>query len=95
MKTQSVSFAWFDADEWPKLLAVAADRETLAATHEEFKANAGKKFDRLIAQGVHVTETLISVAELAVAAEQCRKPIDSNFRAFFAAFIAARRSVAH
>jgi hypothetical protein len=95
MKTQSVSFAWFDADEWPKLLAVAADRDSLAATHEEFEANSGRKFDSLIARGIQVRKTFISVAELAAAAAECGKPVDSSFRALFAAFVAARRASAH
>jgi hypothetical protein len=95
MKTKSINMAWFDADEWPKLLAIAADRDNLPDTYEEFAATAGKRFDRLIAQGVQVRKTLISVAELTAAAAQCGKPVDSNFRAFFAAFIAARRARAH
>jgi hypothetical protein len=95
VKTKSINFAWFDAEEWPKLLAVAADRSNLPDTFAEFESNAGRKIDRLSAQGIQVRKTSISVAELTAAAAQCGKPVDSNFRAFFAAFVAARLSQAH
>jgi hypothetical protein len=92
---KQVSVAWFTADTWQKLLKVAADRANLPDTFAEFEEIAGRKFDRLCAQGIPVEKVLVSVDEMAAFCHAHGLALDSNGRAIFAAFVAARRAGAH
>ena len=89
---------WFTAEDWPNLLAVAADRATLPDTHAEFEATAGRRFDRLREQGADIRKVVIAVADLVAwcaAARPRPLPVDALARAEFAAVTLARRANAH
>jgi hypothetical protein len=86
---------WFTAEDWPKLLAVAADRAALPDTFAEFEQIAGQRFNALRAQGAEIVKVTISVDELVAWCRAQRCPVDTTAWATFAAFILSRRDRAH
>jgi hypothetical protein len=86
---------WFTAETWPELLTVAADRADLPDTFAEFELIAGRKFERLRAQGVPLHRVLVSIPEMAAWCRANGFRVDAPGRAAFAAFVAMRRAAVH
>jgi hypothetical protein len=95
MKVVAVSIPWFSAEEWPKLLAVAADRAALHDTHAEFERHASVTVERMRAEGQNVVKTYLFVAELVAWCQRQRRPVDARPRAEFAGIVAWRKRDAH
>src|SRR5580704_12309952 len=91
MPIRSIGVPWFTAAQWPELRRVAADRLVLPERFAEFESIAGRRFDRLRAQGYPVEKILIDVSELAAWCRAEGKPISGGSRAEFAALIAMLR----
>ena len=88
MKT--IAIASFRAQDWPKLLAVAADRATLPDSFARFEALSRAEMAAAAAGGVHLERVLVSLPALITWCRATCRPVDANARNAFAAFTLAR-----
>jgi hypothetical protein len=81
-----LGLAWYQADEWSKLLEASADRDELEETHAEWLRDAEATYRKMVVGGLGVKKVRVRVDELI---EWCReegRPVDSESRAAYAAF---------
>ena len=90
--TTRVGLAWFTAETYPKLLAVADDRDARAATFVEFDAVESRRIAALTARGIEVRRILIDVDRLV---EFCRARGVKIDRESIPLFVAAEMMTAH
>ena len=93
MAEMATAVAWFTAESWPRLLAVADDRENLHDTFDEFERTAGARVEAYRRQGISIEKVLLDVDELAAWCRAERRPLDAMARAEFAAMALARRDM--
>ena len=79
-------FAWYRAEEWPQLLAAAADRQDLDETHAEWLQEAQRAFLDFTARGVHARKVDVGVDELIQWCRKNRRPLDSDARLAYVTF---------
>ena len=80
-----VGLAWYEADEWEELRAVAPDADKLEPTYAERRAFADKTLRDLRAEGYDARPVPVKIAELrAWCAGLGRRP-DGSTRAEYAA----------
>jgi hypothetical protein len=60
----AVGVAWFDREQWDLLCQVAADRDKLDDTFEEWEANARRALDNIKSEGVDAKPFPVRVDEL-------------------------------
>jgi hypothetical protein len=81
---RGVLIPWFSPESWPKMREVAADRDNLYDTFEEFERSSTVNFNDLVAKG-HPVETVEIDVEALIA--WCRaegRPLDGMARQMFA-----------
>ncbi len=80
-----LGIAWYRPEEWPRLLEIAADRDELEDTYEEWLKNAETRLHQMVKAGINATRVYINIDELQnwCIAQGC--PIDASARAFFTA----------
>lgn len=83
--TNILGIAWYKREEWPGLLEIAADRDELEDTYEEWLNNAEIRLHEMAEAGINPTKVYINLDELQnwCTAQGC--PIDASARAFFTA----------
>jgi len=77
--------AWYRPEEWSRLLEIAADRDELEATYEEWLENAEARLQEMAEAGIYVTRVDIDVRELQDWCIANERPIDGSGRAVFTA----------
>ncbi len=81
-----MGIAWYRAEEWPELLAAAADREDLEQTHAEWLQGAQRALVNFAAQGMAAQKIDVRIAELIQWCRQQQRPVDAPARSAYAAF---------
>jgi hypothetical protein len=81
-----LAIAWYRPEEWPKLLAVSADRDSLEQTHAEWLQDAQKTFLDLLARGIPVKKVDVRIDDLIAWCGKRRRPVDGESRSEYAAF---------
>jgi hypothetical protein len=90
-KLRGIAVPWFTAESWPRLLAIAADRDTLPATFEAFVERAGERFDRDVANGLPLEKVLIDPEALGSWCADLGRSCDGRARAMFAVVMLMQR----
>jgi hypothetical protein len=86
MKTGPVvGIAWFRPDQWQRLLATAADADTLERTHEQWERQAKKTLKRLRREGLNVRRADVDIEDLIFWCNQQHCDLDGKARADYAA----------
>jgi hypothetical protein len=82
----AVGLAWFRRDEWPQLLASAADREKLEDTYDEWLREARKLLLDAATRGVAIEKVDVGIDELLAWCRHENRPLDGDARASFASY---------
>lgn len=83
----AVGLAWFDREQWHLLRQVAADRDKLDNSFEEWESSARKALANLKSQGVLVEPFEVRVADLAQWCAERSLPLNSAARAEYVSFM--------
>src|ERR1700730_16477819 len=81
---RGVILPWFTPERWPKMRAVAADRDNLHDTFGECEQSGPASLNDLIAKGHPVEKILIDVDALIAWCKAESRPLDSSARHVFA-----------
>ena len=76
--------AWFSRDEWRQLKAVAADRDALDDTYEEWLSTAEKTLKDLEANRIVVEKVNMTVDQLLKWCRRKNRVLDSEARSEYA-----------
>ncbi len=78
-----IGIAWYRPEQWSRLLNIAADRESLEDTYEEWLADATRVAFDLAQRGFAVRPVEVDVVELARWCKQQGCPLNGEARARF------------
>ena len=78
--------AWYRRDEWPQLLATAADRDDLEDTYDEWLSSARKFLLDMATRGLAIQKVDVGIDELLAWCRQENRPQDGDARSSFAAY---------
>jgi hypothetical protein len=87
----AVGIAWFDREQWQLLREVAADREKLDDTYEEWEANAHRALANLKSGGVNAKPFAVRVADLVQWCAERKVPVDGAARAEYVSSMLRRK----
>jgi len=76
--------AWYEPEQWERLLDISADRDELEATHAEWERNAVQSMKRLSRGGVWLEKVTVDLEELVQWCLSRNLPVDGKSRAAFA-----------
>jgi hypothetical protein len=74
---------YYKPEQWPRLLEMSADRETLEPTYEEWESNVEQKARRLRENGVSLGRVDVDVDELLAWCKSEGRPVDGAARAAY------------
>jgi hypothetical protein len=80
-----LGIAWYRREEWSHLLEIAADRDELEDTYEEWLRNAETKLHEMAEAGINPMRVLINLEELQEWCIVQGRPLDGSARAVFTA----------
>ena len=80
-----IGVAWYRLEQWDHLLQIAADREVLEDTYEEWKVTAEESLKKFAMPGYHLRKVDIDVEELLGWCNVHNRPVDGAARSEFAA----------
>lgn len=80
-----VGIAWYRADQYALLRALAVDGESMADTHEQWLAEVTRTMDGLNQQGVKARRVDVDIKDLAAWCEERGRPMDGSARAAYVA----------
>jgi hypothetical protein len=75
-----VGVAWYEANEWPQLRAIAPDADKLEATHTEWLAFAERTIGDLRAAGYNPYRVRVKIAALQAWCDALGRLPDANAR---------------
>lgn len=78
-------FAWYTEEQWRRLREIAADRDKLDDTYEDWLANAENAVRTLRSQGVHVHKVFLDVEEVLAWCTRTGRSFNSRARSEFVA----------
>ncbi len=82
----AVGLAWFRRDEWPQLLASAADREKLEDTYDEWLRDARQLLLDAATRGSVIEKVDVGIDEFLAWCRRENRPLDGTARASFASY---------
>ncbi len=80
-----VGVAWYQPDQWQKLLAVSVDKDKLEETYEEWMQEAERVIQELRRQGLHIVKVDVSVEELVAWCRKKKIPMNGEARSMYVA----------
>jgi hypothetical protein len=80
-----LGIAWYKREEWPHLLEIAADRDGLEDTYEEWLLNAETRLHEMAEAGINAKRVYINVDELQNWCIVQGRSLDGSARAVFTA----------
>lgn len=83
-----VAFAWYDAQQWARLRAIAADVEALDDRYENWLKQAEDAVAKLRDRGIHAQRIAIDVDSAAAWCAARGRPFTSSSRAEYVAEVA-------
>ena len=75
--------AWYVRAEWPLLLGISTDGDSLERTYEEWHVIAERAYARLQEEGLAVEKVEVRVVELLAWCAEQGRPVDESARAAF------------
>jgi len=79
-----VCIAWFEANQWEKLIEVSIDSSSLGETYEVWRNNAETMIEKMQSGGMILQKIQVEVDELVEWAKRKGVPIDGKARSEFA-----------
>ncbi|MGH9345117.1 MAG: hypothetical protein ACRD19_15325 [Terriglobia bacterium] len=76
-----MGIAWYQRDQWPRLLEISADRDQIENSYDEWLANASKTFEQLKSEGLSPAKMNVDTAELLAWRRSRNRPFDAKERA--------------
>ncbi len=89
--TPIYGIAWFQPEQWNRLLEISVDRNQLEDTHEEWKAHANKTIHDLRAEGKKIKKVGFDLEEFLYWCNSNYKESNSSARAEYVAFLMKRK----
>jgi hypothetical protein len=83
--------AWYQRSEWPLLLSLSTDGDTLERTYDEWRVAAEAMFDQMEERDMAVEKVQVRMAELAAWCAAQGRPLDESARADYVAELLRRR----
>lgn len=83
LKSRIMGIAWYQPDQWERLLDISEDASDLEDTYEEWQSFATKKIKKLKQQGFSVQKVTIDTEELLAWCNAYRIPVNSHSRSEF------------
>jgi len=80
-----VGIAWYRADQYTLLRALAVDTDSMADTYEQWLAGVTKTMEELRQRGILARRVDVDVKDLAAWCEQRGRPLDGAARSIYAA----------
>jgi len=80
-----VGVAWYQPDQWQKLLAVSVDKDKLEETYEEWVQDAERVIKELRRQGLYIVKVNVNVEELVAWCQKKKIPVNGEARSRYAA----------
>jgi len=80
-----LGIAWYRREEWSHLLEIAADRDELEDTYEEWLRNAEARLHEMVEAGINPMRVFINLEELQEWCTAQGRPLDGSARAVFTA----------
>ena len=80
-----VGVAWYQPDQWQKLLAISVDKEKLEETYEEWMQEAERVIKELRRQGLHIVKVEVNIEELVAWCQKKKIPVNGEARSMYAA----------
>jgi hypothetical protein len=81
----SVGVAWYQPDQWQKLLAASADRDKLEETYNEWLQEAERVIKELRRQGLHLEKVDVDIEELVSWCRKKKIPVNGEARSMYVA----------
>ncbi|MFC1523033.1 hypothetical protein ACFL6Y_11550 [Elusimicrobiota bacterium] len=78
-------FAWYSEEQWRKLREVAADKDNLHDTYQEWEVNVREKLRDLEKRGVIACKVDVEIDELVLWCRQKKLKVDGSARSRFIA----------
>ncbi len=82
----AIGLAWFRREEWPQLLASAADRENLEDTYDEWLRAARQTLLDATTRGLNIEKVDVGIDELLSWCRSENCPLDGAARSSYAAY---------
>lgn len=79
----AVGFAWYRPEQWQLLRSLAADRDHLEETYDQWLTFATKTIENLRCQGISAEKVDLDVHELSAWCNQHECPLDADARAAY------------
>lgn len=86
-KTQAVGVAWYRREQWPRLLEISADRDTLEDSYDEWLAHASNTFEFLKRNDLSPIQVDIDTEELLAWCRARNLPVNADARTNYTAGI--------
>lgn len=90
--TPDVGVAWYRREQWERLLDIAADRDVLEDTYDEWQTLAEETLRNLAKKGIVPRKVDIDVEELLSWCHSQHRPVDGKARSGFVAAKLQNRS---
>ena len=81
-----VAVAWYQPDQWQKLLAVSVDKDKLEETYEDWRQEAERVIKELRRQGLHILKVDVNIEELVAWCQKKKIRVNGEARSQFAAY---------
>jgi hypothetical protein len=85
-----VGVAWYRKEDWPKLLAVSADRDNLEDTFDEWCRGAQQLLLRLVSEGVEARKVDVELDNLIAWCRNEHRPLDGAARANYVSVLLSK-----
>jgi hypothetical protein len=84
--------AWYRAEQWERLREIAADRDELEASYDDWAAHAEESLRQMREAGIDAEKVVIDVEELLAWCQAQGCDVDGGARARYAAEVMRQRA---
>lgn len=79
----AIGVAWYRPEQWPRLLAISADRDMLEGSYDEWLMNVTQTLETMKSKGLNPVKVDVDTEELLGWCRSRDLPVDSKARAGF------------
>jgi hypothetical protein len=80
-----VGIAWYEPEQWPRLLEISSDREELEETHQEWVRDAERAIKELNRNGIQCVKVAVDLEQLLVWCQSQNIPVNGEARSRYVA----------
>ena len=81
-----VGIAWYQPDQWQRLLTVSVDKDKLEETYNEWIKEAERVIKELRRQGLYIIKVDVNIEELVAWCRKKKIPVNGEARSMYAAY---------